>query len=107
MRGECPTVKRIAVYGSYKAKVPSKQRYWKRRRDGVLQRYWKTTERKRSVEAKGRYEFEGSGKELYQAVRKAQKVMPKGFVTVSAKEFLQHPEKYGHSGSWIERDVES
>ena len=100
-------VKKIAVYGSYKAKVQLKQRYWKRRVDGIRQRYWKRTRRTKSVESKGRYEFDGSGKELYQAVVKAQEVMPKGYVSVSAKQFLENPEKYGHYGSWIERDVES
>ena len=100
-------VKRIAVYGTYEANIPLKQRFWKRRKDGIRQRYWKTTKRTKIAEAKGRYEFEGSGRELYQAVVKSQDVMPKGFVSVSAKKFLQHPEKYGYSGSWIERDVES
>lgn len=100
-------VRRIAVYGTYQAKVPFKQRVWKKRIDGIRQRYWKKTKRRKSVEAKGRYEFTGSGRELYQAVLKAQQVMPKGFVTVSAKKFLQNPKKYGYSGSWIERDVES
>lgn len=32
-------VKKIAVYGSYKAKVPVWQRYWKLRKDGIRQRY--------------------------------------------------------------------
>ena len=100
-------VKRVAVYGAFQAQVPFKQRVWKTRKDGIRQRYWKTTRRTKRVEAKGRYEFEANGKELYRAVVKAQEVMPKGFVSVSAKQFLQHPEKYGHSGSWIERDVES
>jgi hypothetical protein len=33
--------KSIAVYGNYIYQAPVKQRYWKRRRDGVKQRYWK------------------------------------------------------------------
>ena len=100
-------VKKIAVYGSYEAKVPSKQRYWKKRRDGIRQRYWKLTERKKTVEGKGRYEFHGKGKDLYKAVIKAHQVMPRGYVDVSAEEFLKNPEKYGFEGSWIERDIES
>jgi len=31
--------KKIAVYGSYEAKVHVKQRYWKKRKDGIKQRY--------------------------------------------------------------------
>jgi len=100
-------VKSIAVYGTYQAKVPFKQRFWKRRKDGIRQRYWKTTKRTRRVESKGRYEFQGSGKELYQAVLKAQELMPKGFVSIPAKKFLKNPEKYGSTGTWIEKDVES
>ena len=100
-------VKSVAIYGAYEAQVPSIQRFWKTRKDGRRQRYWKKTKRSKRVKAKGRYEFQGSGRELYQAVLKAQEVMPKGFVSVSAKKFVEHPKRYGRSGSWIEMDVES
>jgi len=100
-------VKKIAVYGSFEAKIPSRQRYWIKRKDGVRQRYWKLTGRKKTVESKGRYEFHGKGKDLYKAVIKAHEIMPKGFVDVSAEEFLKHPEKYGFEGEWIDREVES
>ena len=56
---------------------------------------------------KGRYEFYGKGRDLYKAVVKAHQLMPKGFVDVSAKEFLEHPESYGFEGSWIDKEVES
>ena len=100
-------VKQIAVYGSYRAKVPVRQRYWKKRVDGIRQRYWKHTTRKKAVEASGRYEFSGKGKDLYKAVVKAHKIVPKGFVTVSAEKFLERPEDYGLAGEWIEKEVES
>lgn len=100
-------VKKIAVYGSYEARVPSKQRYWIKRRDGIRQRYWKLTGRKKTVEMKGRYEFYGKGKDLYKAVVKAHQLMPKGFVDVSAEEFLRQPEKYGFEGEWTEKEIES
>jgi hypothetical protein len=100
-------VKQIAVYGSYRAKVPVKQRYWKKRKDGFRQRYWKRTKRKKIVETSGRYEFHGTGKDLYRAVVKAQKIVPKGFVTVSAEKFVEQPEQYGCLGEWIEKEVES
>jgi len=99
--------KKIAVYGTFEAKVPVRQRYWKRRIDGVKQRYWKKTTRMKSVEKRGRYEFHGKGRHLYKAVVKAHHIMPKGFIDVSAKEFLEHPERYGSEGSWIDREVES
>jgi len=99
--------KKIAVYGSYEAKVHVKQRYWKKRIDGVKQRYWKKTKRTKKVEASGRYEFYGKGKDLYKATVKAHRFMPKGFVSVSAEKFLENPEKYGLEGEWIEREVES
>jgi hypothetical protein len=100
-------VKKIAVYGSFEVKVPVVQRYWKRRKDGLWQRYWKCTRRFKKVTASGRYEFYGKGKDLYKAVVKAHKFVPKGFVTVSAREFVEQPERYGLEGEWIEREVES
>lgn len=100
-------VKKIAVYGSFKAKAPLKQRYWIRRSDGIRQRYWKRTTRTKTVEMKGRYEFHGKGKDLYNAVRKAHDLMPKGFINVSAEKFLKNPERYGSEGSWIDREIES
>jgi len=99
-------VKKIAVYGSYKARVHVKQRYLKKRVDGIKQRYWKKTKRMKTVEASGRYEFHGKGKELYKAVVKAHRFMPRAFVSVSAEKFLEHPETYGFEGEWIEREVE-
>jgi len=100
-------VKKIAVYGSFEVKVPVRQRYWKRRRDGVLQRYWKKTQRMKKVTMSGRYEFHGKGRDLYKAVVKAHQLMPKGFVDVSVEKFLEHPERYGTEGEWVEREVES
>ena len=99
--------KSIAVYGSFRAKVPVKQRFWKKRKDGIRQRYWKKTRRKKAVEASGRYEFTGKGKDLYRAVIIAQKVVPKGYVRVPAKKFVERPHDYGFDGVWIEQDVES
>jgi hypothetical protein len=100
-------VRRIAVYGTYQANVPLKQRFWKRRRDGVKQRYWKKTARTKKAVMSGRYEFSGSGKALYRAVVKAVHIVPRGFVQVSAEDFLNNPEKYGFDGVWIDREVES
>jgi hypothetical protein len=101
--------KKIAVYGSYQAKLPVKyrQRYWKRRKDGVKQRYWRKVTRVQKAIRSGRYEFHGKGKDLYKAVVIAQRLMPKDFVTVSAEEFLQEPYEYGFEGKWIERKIES
>lgn len=107
--------KKIAVYGSYEAKVHVRQRYWKHRRGCITQRYWKKTKRMKRVVGKGRYEFYVKGRGLYKAVVKAHKFMPKyfvtvsaeDFVTVSAEEFVRHPERYGFEGEWVEREVES
>jgi len=105
--GKTPMVKQIAIYGTYEAKVPVFQRYWKRRIDGVKQRYWKKTTRMKKVVESGRYEFHGKGKDLYKAIIKALQIMPKGFVDVSAIKFLKKPEKYGYEGEWVEREVKS
>ncbi len=98
--------KKIAVYGTYEVKVPVKQRFWVKRKDGFRQRYWKKTKGTKKATKKGRYEFEGTGKDLYKAVAKAQSIMPKGFVDVPAEEFLKPPEDYWEEGSWVEKDVE-
>ena len=100
-------VKKIAVYGKYEAKVPVKQRYWKRRKDGIKQRYWKKTTRLKRVSQSGRYEFHGKGKDLYKAIVKAHQKMPKGFVDIPAEKFLKNPEKYGVEGSWVDIDIDS
>ena len=100
-------VKKIAVYGSYDTKVPVRQRYWKRRKDGIKQRYWKTTTRMKRATLKGRYEFHGTGRDLYKAVRKAYYQPPKGYIDVPAERFLKDPARYGVEGSWVDRDVES
>ena len=59
------------------------------------------------AEAKGRYEFEGKGKDLYKAIIEANRVVPKGYVNVDAKKFLEKPEDYGSEGVWIDREVVS
>jgi len=100
-------VKKIAVYGVYVAYEPVWQRYWHKRIDGVRQRYWHKTTRMKKVVKKGRYEFHGSGRDLFRAVVEAQRTMPEGYVDVSAEEFLEHPEDYGVEGSWIESSVVS
>jgi hypothetical protein len=101
-------VKKIAVYGSYIAKVPVKQRYWIRRKDGIKQRYWKIKHGCfKNMPMKGRYVFYGTGRELYRAMFKALKNVPKGYVDVSAQAFIDDPLKYGWVGWWIDRTVES
>lgn len=100
-------VKKIAIYGAYMARVPVRQRYWIRRRDGVKQRYWKKTKRLKKAEMSGRYEFHGKSKDLYKSIMTAHHFMPKGFVDVSAVKFLEHPERYGFEGEWVEREVVS
>ena len=100
--------KKIAIYGTYETKVPVKQRYWIRRKDGVKQRYWKIKHGsyKKAV-GKGRYEFHGKGRNLYKAIAKAHELVPKGYVDVSAEKFLEKPERYGQEGIWIDKEIES
>ena len=100
-------VKGIAVYGAYVAYESVRQRYWIRRKDGVLQRYWKKTSRMKKVERTGRYEFHGPGRDLYRAVIEAKRRVPQGHVEVSAEEFLMSPEEYSQEGFWVESKVVS
>ena len=100
-------VKRIAVYGTYKNTVQFKQRVWKKRKDGLRQRYWKKITKTIGKRAKGRFEFQGMGKDLYKAIIQAHNIMPKGYVSVDAKKFVDKPEDYGTEGIWIDKEVES
>ena len=100
-------VSSIAIYGSFHNKVEFSQRFWKKRKDGIRQRYWKKIQRKTKPESKGRYEFSGRGKDLYKAIVKAHEVMPKGYVSVEAKKFVEKPEKYGKRGVWIDKEIQS
>jgi len=104
-----PAGRRVAVYGKYVTFVPVWQRYRKKRKDGIFQRYWKKTKRmaKKGPVKSGRYEFYGSGKTLYRAVALAHRIMPKGHVEVAAGEFVRNPYRYGVDGEWIDREVES
>ncbi|MEM3673430.1 MAG: hypothetical protein QW468_04315 [Candidatus Bathyarchaeia archaeon] len=102
--------KKIAVYGQGRIKVPVKQRYWIKRKDGIKQRYWKKTRKVKWVDVDNvRFEFYGTGKEIYKAVRRALKPedprIPKGFVSVSATKFLENVDKYSFEGEWIEKEV--
>ena len=55
-----------------------------------------------------RYDFSGTGRELYRAISLAHRIVPKRrFVRVSASEFLANPYRYGERGYWIDRAVES
>jgi hypothetical protein len=55
-----------------------------------------------------RYDFHGTGKDLYRAIHLAHRIVPKRrFVRVSASEFLANPYRYGARGFWIDRAVES
>lgn len=102
-------VKRLSVYGDYETSkwVIRKQRSYIQRRDGVWQRYWYKTKVKVIVEASGRYEFYGTGRDLAKAVRLAQQYMPRGYIEVDARDFIENPEKFGIKGEWTWREVES
>jgi len=108
--------KKIAVYGTYEAKIPVRQRYrkWIYHRKGpkagqkwYKRRVWKKTTRTKKVVMSGRYEFHGKGRDLYRAIVKALTIVPKGYIIVSAEKFLLRPMKYGYEGKWIDREVES
>ena len=105
-------MKRISVYGRYRVKVKArvKQRFWKRRIDGIKQRYWKYANRTKWEIRTGRYEFTGSGRELFKAVAIAREKTnpPKGFVEVAAKVYIRNPELYiEEDAEWLETDEES
>lgn len=108
--------KKIAIYGTHVTYEHVRQRYWKwhYHRTGpkagekwYKKRVWKKTKALKRVEGKGRYEFTGTGKDLYRAVMRAHHKMPRGYVDVEAEEFLEHPEEYGEEGYWTEKTISS
>lgn len=88
---------------------PSKKRRFAGRQVAVYG-YAKTTRHPRAYSA--RFEFYGSGKDLFSAVRQAHSgIVPRfehAFVKCSARAFLNNPLMYGERGVWTARhDVES
>jgi hypothetical protein len=55
-----------------------------------------------------RYDFYGSGKELYKAIFLAHRIVPKKrFMRLSARDFVNNPYRYGWKGYWLDREVNS
>jgi hypothetical protein len=104
----------IAIYGTtrYKAKVQTtyKQRYWKKRSDGIRQRYRKTVTRTTSRYVKGgqRLTIYGSAQDVAAATRKVHNEgwIPKKMYEdkVSAKGFLLNPKAHARKGEWVDFD---
>lgn len=74
------------MYGVYATEkwVRAKQPVYIRRKDGVIQRYWKWKDVKIVTEERGRYEFYGSGRDLYEAIRIAKYRPPNKYVDARA-----------------------
>jgi len=104
------TTHAVAFYGStrYKAKVKIsyKQRYWKRRKDGVRQRYIKrvTAHRTKMVKGGQRLTVYGSPEQVKQVKHKVASegwIPKKKYVDrVNAEVFLKKPRKYARKGKW-------
>ena len=99
----------VAMYGTYQTEkvVRKKVPVYTWRRDGVIQRYWKWTYIRVVAEQRGRYEFTGRGRDLFNAIRIAMKNPPNGFVDVDAREFIENPSDYSVSGEWIDYVIDS
>ncbi len=110
-------MKGVSVYGAFEVMVPVWQRYWKwayhRTGPKVGEKWYKrrfrikTKRMKKEIRTDGRYEFTGSGRDLYRAIIEARRRVPFDYIEVEAKEFLEHPEKYGEVGEWVEWQVVS
>ena len=97
------------MYGAYVTGrwVRIKQPVPIRRMDGVVQRYHKWTEVYIERTEKGRYEFSGPGKDLYDAIRIATKHPPNGYVDVDAREFVRNVDEYSVDGEWDWYEIDS
>jgi len=100
--------KTISVYGQkyVEQKHTYKQRYWKKRKDGIKQRYWKKVSRKQKYKRNVRFDISGSGRDISEAVAKVIKepLTPKEkHVKVEATDLIEHPEDYGGEEDWVIR----
>jgi hypothetical protein len=105
-----PGAKMIAKYGHCTAKVNVLERVWKTRRDGIRQRYWMKTGKTEIRDFSGRFEFYGTGKDLYRAVMMTDHLVPrinKPYQVVSAKDFIKNPHRYSQVGYWTNQEVVS
>jgi len=103
----------VAFYGTtrYKTKVlvSYKQRYVKRRKDGVKQRYWLKVARSTSKFVKGgeRLTVFGSAEDVALVKNKIDReswIPKKRYVDrVRATLFLAEPERFARKGEWVER----
>ena len=86
----------VAMYGAYQTEkvIRKKVPVYTWRRDGIIQRYHKWTRIRVIAEEKGRYEFYGRGRDLYQAIRIATEHPPNGYVDVKALDFIENPHEY-------------
>jgi hypothetical protein len=100
----------VAFYGTtrYKTKTPTtyKQHYWKKRKDGVKQRYVKKVTAKRVKNAKGgkRLTVYGTPHEIKQVKAKIREgwIPKKQYEDrVSAELFLRNPSRFARRGKWI------
>ncbi|MDP6459033.1 MAG: hypothetical protein QGF78_06895 [Candidatus Bathyarchaeota archaeon] len=101
-------MKGVSVYGAFEGYEPVWQRYWHVRKDGIRQRYWHKTKRmKKVVRTDARFEFTGTGRDLFKAIVKARGRVPTGYVEVEAREFLENPGEYSVRGQWVDWHVAS
>jgi hypothetical protein len=98
------TPKKYRKTGGRRYGYPSKKRRFTGKQVAVYG-YAKTMRHPRPYSA--RFEFYGSGKDLFQAVRMAHNgIVPRfehAFVKCSAREFLNNPNIYGERGVWTAR----
>ena len=112
--------KEVAIYGPFVSieSVTFRQRFWKWifHRTGpkagerwYKKRVWRTVTRRKEVRGKGRFELHGSGRDLLRAIIDIKKTarVPKGYVRVSAEEFLRNPKKFSREGDWLDIGIES
>ena len=96
--------RRIAIYGVFVIKNPTRQ-VWVKGRDGRLH--------KRTIgftieKGRGRFEFYGNSRDLYKAIRLAHNFIPiKQFTIISAHDFVENPAKYAVRGRWIAKQITS
>ena len=112
--------KEIAIYGPFviSKQASHRQRFWKwiYHRKGpeagerwYKKRVWRTIKRVREVRGKGRFELHGTGRDLMRSIIdiKYEPLVPKGYIRVSAREFLENPDEYSMEGFWLDIEIES
>ena len=90
-------------YGTVEYSIqPRRQRYWRRRSDGVRQRYWVGQKSPIKVRESARVDlYSYSTRELREAIKISYDDPPRGRIAVNAGHYIKYHQNYSCNGRWV------